>query len=86
MQGILVALAMLSTAYCVSLWLDCKKALFFDSLRIAFFIVFLVFTFFFPQLNELIMPLLGYVFINLLFFFFLQNSFHKNSLLTQKLS
>ena len=36
--------------------------------------------------NELIMPLLGYVFINLVFFFFLQNSFHKNSLLTQKLS
>ena len=46
MQGILVALAMLSTAYCVSLWLDCKKALFFDGLRIAFFIAFLVFTFF----------------------------------------
>ena len=85
-EGILVALGLVSTAYCVSLWLDCKKALLFDSCRVAFFTLLLVFSFFFPELNGFILPLTAYILINFLFFFFLQNSLYRNSLLTQKAS
>ena len=38
LQGIVVAISMVSTAYCVSLWLDSKKALLVDAFRIVFLI------------------------------------------------
>ena len=82
-QGIVVALAMVSTAYCVSLWLDCKKALFADTLRIVFFIGIFIASFFFTEEDKFILPLTGYLFINLLFLLLLNNSFQKNNLLTR---
>ena len=85
-QGLIVAIAMVSTAYCVSLWLDCKKALFFDSLRIGFLTTVLFGIFFFPDAKEFILPLAGYIITNLIFLIFLQNAFQKNSFLTQELS
>ena len=82
-QGIVVALAMVSTAYCVSLWLDCKKALFADTLRIVFFIGIFIASFFFPQIDKFILPLAIYLLINLFFLLLLNNSFQKNNLLTR---
>ena len=82
-QGIVVALAMVSTAYCVSLWLDCKKALFADTLRIVFFIGIFIACFFFAEIYKFILPLAGYLLINLLFLLLLNNSFQKNNLLTR---
>jgi hypothetical protein len=82
-QGIVVALAMVSTAYCVSLWLDCKKALFADTLRIVFFIGIFIACFFFAEIDKFILPLAGYLLINLLFLLLLNNSFQKNNLLTR---
>ena len=82
-QGIVVALAMVSTAYCVSLWLDCKKALFADTLRIVFFIGIFIACFFFTEIDKFILPLAGYLFANLLFLLLLNNSFQKNNLLTR---
>ena len=82
-QGIVVALAMVSTAYCVSLWLDCKKALFADTLRIVFFIGIFIASFFFPQIDKFILPLAIYLLINFFFLLLLNNSFQKNNLLTR---
>jgi sterol desaturase/sphingolipid hydroxylase (fatty acid hydroxylase superfamily) len=82
-QGVLVASAMVSTAYCVSLWLDCKKALLVDTLRIVFFIGVLLISFFLPEANQYILPLAVYLAINLIFLFFLNNSLQKNNLLTR---
>ncbi len=81
-QGIVVAIAMVSTAYCVSLWLDSKKALLADALRLAFFIGVFLISFFLPETNKYILPLAGYLVINLFFLFFLHNSLQKNNLLT----
>ena len=85
-QGIVVAIAMVSTAYCVSLWLDSKKALLADVFRIVFLIGVLLTSFFFPEANKYTLPLVGYLSINLLFLFFLYNSFRKNNLLTRHMS
>jgi sterol desaturase/sphingolipid hydroxylase (fatty acid hydroxylase superfamily) len=82
-QGVLIASAMVSTAYCVSLWLDCKKALLVDTLRIFFFIGVLLISFFLPEANQYILPLAVYLAINLIFLFFLNNSLQKNNLLTR---
>ena len=82
-QGIVVALAMVSTAYCVSLWLDCKKALFADTLRIVFFIGIFIASFFFPEIDKFILPLAIYLLINFFFILLLNNSFQKNNLLTR---
>jgi hypothetical protein len=76
-QGIVVAIAMVSTAYCVSLWLDSKKALLADALRIVFLTGVFLTSFFLPEANKYIMPLAGYLSINLLFLFLLHNSFQK---------
>ena len=86
LQGIVVAIAMVSTAYCVSLWLDSKKALLADAFRIVFLIGVLLTSFFFPEANKYTLPLAGYLSINLLFLFFLYNSFRKNNLLTRQMS
>ena len=85
-QGIVVAVAMVSTAYCVSLWLDCKRALLADTFRIVFLIGVFLTSFFLPEANKYIFPLAGYLSINLLFLFFLHNSFQKNNLLTRGMS
>ena len=82
-QGIVVALAMVSTAYCVSLWLDCKKALFVDTLRIVFFIGIFIASFFFPEIEKFILPLAIYLLINFFLLLLLNNSFRKNNLLTR---
>ena len=82
-QGIVVALAMVSTAYCVSLWLDCKKALFADTLRILFFIGIFIASFFFPEIDKFILPLAIYLLINFFFILLLNISFQKNNLLTR---
>jgi len=82
-QGIVVALAMVSTAYCVSLWLDCKKALFADTLRIVFFIGIFIASFFFPEIDKFILPLAIYLLINFFFLLLLNISFQKNNLLTR---
>ena len=82
-QGIVVALAMVSTAYCVSLWLDCKKALFADTLRIVFFIGIFIASFFFPEIDKFILPLAIYLLINFFFILLLNISFQKNNLLTR---
>jgi sterol desaturase/sphingolipid hydroxylase (fatty acid hydroxylase superfamily) len=82
-QGIVVALVMVSTAYCVSLWLDCKKALFADTLRIVFFIGIFIASFFFPEIDKFILPLAIYLLINFFFLLLLNNSFQKNNLLTR---
>ena len=86
LQGIVVAIAMVSTAYCVSLWLDSKKALLADAFRIVFLIGVFLTSFFFPEANKYTLPLAGYLSINLLFLFFLYNSFRKNNLLTRQMS
>jgi hypothetical protein len=85
-QGIVVAVAMVSTAYCVSLWLDCKRALLADTFRIVFLTGVFLTSFFLPEANKYILPLAGYLSINLLFLFFLHNSFQKNNLLTRRMS
>ena len=86
LQGIVVAIAMVSTAYCVSLWLDSKKALLADAFRIVFLIGVFLTSFFLPEANKYTLPLAGYLSINLLFLFFLYNSFRKNNLLTRQMS
>ncbi|MFL2736131.1 MAG: hypothetical protein ACJ0E8_04045, partial [Gammaproteobacteria bacterium] len=85
-QGVVVALAMVSTAYCVSLWLDCKRALLADTFRIVFLTGVFLTSFFLPEANKYILPLAGYLSVNLLFLFFLHNSFQKNNLLTRGMS
>jgi hypothetical protein len=85
-QGVVVAVAMVSTAYCVSLWLDCKRALLADTFRIVFLIGVFLTSFFLPEANKYILPLAGYLSINLLFLFFLHNSFQQNNLLTRGMS
>ena len=82
-EGIIVAATMISTAYCVSLWLDCKKALLVDCLRLSFLLVVIPLSYFYLPAMEFFMPLLaGYLILNLGFLHFLRSSFSSNKVLT----
>ena len=82
-EGVIVAIIMISTAYCVSLWLDCKKALFIDCLRLSFLLAVIPMTYFYLPAMEFFIPLLaGYLLLNLGFLHFLHNSFSNKKALT----
>lgn len=82
-EGVIVAATMISTAYCVSLWLDCKKALLIDCLRLSFLLVVIPLTYFYFPEMEFFMPVLaGYLLLNLGFLHFLHSSFSSNKVLT----
>lgn len=84
-EGIIVAITMISTAFCVSLWLDSKNALFAEVARLIYISFILILCFLFPEKNDYVILVTAYLLVNVFFLFLLRNTHANYSLLTSKL-